>query len=66
MSQGGNRFQMPEMVTVLILRAVSFAGRAFCITLCFEIFILVHPLYYYMRNFSNLIGVVEQWYFSLI
>ena len=33
---------MPEMVTVLILRAVSFAGRALCTTLCFEIFILVH------------------------
>ena len=26
---------------------------------------LLHLLYYYMNNFSNLIGL-EQWYFSLI
>ena len=30
-----------------------------------EVITLSHMLYYYMRNFCNLIGL-EQWYFSLI
>ena len=47
---------LPYIASILFTR-VKFTLRNFSVR--------IHLLYYYMRNFCNLIGL-EQWYFSLI
>ena len=61
-----NDFQIKGWAPTFVLKQRPGGTRKWPINLQQYILVtLLHLLYYYMRNFSNLIGL-EQWHFSLI